>query len=141
MVDQNSFAQREPPGTVKWQCFNCDYVWDGKPNEERTRRATCPKCGHWNVYPGWPTKKWSQVSAIVKNMRGNECERCHATNKPLHVHHKVPVWDGGSSNLDNLEVICANCHPWQHFGSRFLRALGLRKRKRRRQWWEQMFKE
>lgn len=100
--------------SVKWECLDCGYVWDGTPNEERIRRPFCSRCKSHYVYPGWETKRWSQVSAIVKNMRGNRCERCGATDTILDTHHKVPVSEGGSSQAANLVVLCHGCHYKQH---------------------------
>jgi hypothetical protein len=100
--------------SVKWECLDCGYVWDGIPNEERIRRAFCPRCNSHYVYPGWKTERWTQVSTIVKKMRGNRCEECGATDTTLNAHHKVPVSAGGSSQAANLMVLCHGCHYKQH---------------------------
>jgi 5-methylcytosine-specific restriction endonuclease McrA len=41
--------------------------------------------------------------------RDRVCVRC-SSNRRLHVHHRVPLRDGGSNNLANLELLCARCH-------------------------------
>lgn len=47
-------------------------------------------------------------------MRGKVCERC-GYNKPeiLQVHHKDK--DRGNNDLNNLELICPNCHFEEHY--------------------------
>lgn len=47
-----------------------------------------------------------------------KCERCGGTSEPsarnrfgLEVHHKIPEYQGGLDEPDNLEVLCSTCHP------------------------------
>ena len=61
------------------------------------------------------------MSLLVK-MRGLQCECCHNTtwlNQPIHLHvHHI---DGDRSNncLDNLMLLCPNCHSYtDNFGSK-----------------------
>lgn len=47
-------------------------------------------------------------------LRGPKCERCgYATVEILHVHHKDR--DRKNNTLDNLEIICPNCHYLEHY--------------------------
>lgn len=40
-----------------------------------------------------------------------KCERCFGMfTKPLEIHHKVPVRLGGTNSIENLMVVCAQCH-------------------------------
>lgn len=41
------------------------------------------------------------------------CSRCSA-RKRLHAHHVVPFGDGGADTLDNLSVLCCQCHDEWH---------------------------
>lgn len=41
------------------------------------------------------------------------CEKCGRTIS-LEVHHKIPVIEGGSDELDNLQVLCDICHGEVH---------------------------
>ncbi len=45
---------------------------------------------------------------------GNKCERCGCTNAGLHVHHKRPVCEGGTNDLEGLELLCGPCHSGHH---------------------------
>jgi len=111
---QDVVEPASPPRTVKWECMKCGHVWDGVPPAQRKLRATCRSCHSRYVYPGWQDKKWTQVSAIVKNMRGQRCQECGATNVQLHTHHVLPLRKRGDSRWENLEVLCEDCHFKRH---------------------------
>lgn len=45
------------------------------------------------------------------------CEYCYAKGilvKAEHVHHKVPLKEGGSNNEENLVSLCKPCHSKEH---------------------------
>lgn len=47
-------------------------------------------------------------------LRGTKCERCsYAKVEILHVHHQARNRD--NNNLENLELICPNCHYEEHY--------------------------
>lgn len=41
------------------------------------------------------------------------CEKCGRTIG-LEVHHKIPLIEGGTDNIDNLQVLCDICHDDIH---------------------------
>ncbi|GAB4219870.1 MAG: hypothetical protein Fur009_7950 [Candidatus Microgenomates bacterium] len=43
--------------------------------------------------------------------RGNKCQRCGKSNMPLFAHHILPEQMGGADNMDNLFLVCGDCHP------------------------------
>jgi hypothetical protein len=49
---------------------------------------------------------------------GHECTVCarsaDASAVPLHLHHKVPLSQGGSTTKENLVVLCRYCHRHYH---------------------------
>ncbi len=46
--------------------------------------------------------------------RGRKCEKCgYAKYEILQVHHKDR--SRGNNNLDNLELLCPNCHFEEHY--------------------------
>lgn len=61
--------------------------------------------------------KWAQgLKTRLIEQRGTVGGRCGYTNTQiLVVHHIVRRSDGGSDDLDNLELICPNCHAEVHF--------------------------
>lgn len=51
----------------------------------------------------------SVKEAVITAARG-QCQSCGVTGVPLELRHVVPVIDGGSSEAENLEAVCPNCH-------------------------------
>jgi 5-methylcytosine-specific restriction endonuclease McrA len=41
------------------------------------------------------------------------CKMC-GNKEELHVHHIIPIKEGGSDDLTNLITLCVNCHSKQH---------------------------
>lgn len=47
--------------------------------------------------------------ALLKRA-GNRCEDCGTDEGPFHAHHIVPQALGGSHALENLKLLCEDCH-------------------------------
>jgi hypothetical protein len=61
------------------------------------------------------TDWWKHVRAVALKTRGTKCERCGATHRQLHIHHKSYVHRGDElRHLDDLEVVCRLCHIDEH---------------------------
>jgi hypothetical protein len=45
----------------------------------------------------------------IKSINGTGCVICGGTHR-LQVHHRVPLADGGTNTLDNLELRCRTHH-------------------------------
>lgn len=56
---------------------------------------------------------WKQVRQIAVEILGRRCHRCGSTGS-LQVHHILPVSEGGTNSLSNLEVLCRPCHEQLH---------------------------
>ena len=57
----------------------------------------------------------------VIEARGPKCEKCGYDKEPvLEMHHIKQRKDGGSNELDNLLLLCPNCHGEIHHGIRNL---------------------
>jgi len=53
--------------------------------------------------------------AEILNIFNNKCEVCGFSFKPiLVVHHIKPISEGGDNSLNNLSVLCPNCHALAH---------------------------
>lgn len=57
------------------------------------------------------TALWHRRKNAAKKRDGFKCSRpgCDCT-EGLTVHHKTPVCEGGSNDLDNLLTLCYDCH-------------------------------
>lgn len=68
-----------------------------------------------NAYPhDWRDRRIQVLKRDDKTC--TECEYRHTPDvgKPLHVHHVVPISDGGGHSLDNLVTLCEDCHSNAH---------------------------
>jgi len=101
---------------VRWYCHYCSYEWKGTRYRSRWNRR-CPKCGRTLITPGTEDKSWPAIRSEIWKRDKYRCRICgvEKTKKsPLVVHHMRPVRHGGSSKLDNLILLCINCHDWEH---------------------------
>jgi len=55
-------------------------------------------------------------SAIIraKKMRGGKCQLCGWDKATIDGHHKIAPQDGGKHILDNIILVCPNCHRMIH---------------------------
>ena len=44
------------------------------------------------------------------DIRGNRCQSCGVEDAPLELAHIVPIAEGGGIGLDNVALLCRNCH-------------------------------
>lgn len=60
-------------------------------------------------------KSLNELRKRVVDLRGYKCERCNYSKfQILELHHKIEKSKGGSDDIDNLELICPNCHAEEH---------------------------
>lgn len=62
----------------------------------------------------WGEKRWyykKQRQLVVK--RDKVCQKCSRDCR-LHVHHIVPIKEGGTHDMDNLISLCPRCHMGEH---------------------------
>lgn len=55
------------------------------------------------------TNTSSRYQALLKKYN-NTCQSCGITDVPLEVVHIFPVSEGGSDDLNNMTILCHNCH-------------------------------
>lgn len=61
----------------------------------------------------------ARLWASLIEQRGPQCERCFYNRNPkiLQVHHRLGRRVADADSLDNLELLCPNCHAEQHYGA------------------------
>lgn len=58
---------------------------------------------------------WETYREKALQRDGRQCTRCGSSeNESLHVHHKLPLAEGGTNDLDNLLTLCQECHHRVH---------------------------
>jgi 5-methylcytosine-specific restriction endonuclease McrA len=82
-------------------------------NGRRTEGSHCTTCAR--RHDQWQTRRkirdgwtWGEIRARVHE-RDEACVRC-GSRRRLQVHHRVPLRDGGTNELGNLELLCGRCH-------------------------------
>lgn len=76
-------------------------------------------------------KEWRKVRGIYIKTHPfcEECYRNGVMTRAEHVHHIVPLSEGGNNNFDNLESLCKSCHSrihakngdrWNNHGTQYL---------------------
>ena len=99
-------------GSIEYTCQHCDKKFLGSPSHKRKfcSRACVNKSNKsvWN--PSFITARKAMASRemIMK------CNRCGYSDCPeiLGVHHRDR--NRKNNNLENLEVLCPNCHSLEH---------------------------
>lgn len=61
---------------------------------------------------------WPEIARYYKKKMKYTCEECGkkypSNSKWLHVHHIVPLSQGGDCEDDNLQLLCFQCHRKKH---------------------------
>ena len=62
----------------------------------------------YDYLPSWPPD-WDERKEYLLRENGSICSRCEE-EKDVYLVHDIPVFEGGTNELDNLTLICAECH-------------------------------
>jgi len=92
---------REIVSELKKQGFTQTTIWNVK---YRRRKLGVKKYLYGDVKKH---KAWIRSQAIKKY--GDSCELC-GYNITVDTHHIIPKYQGGAHEVDNLTVVCPNCH-------------------------------
>lgn len=56
---------------------------------------------------------------LIEKFSLSKCNRCECDKMEiLQVHHIIERKNGGNDDLNNLELLCSNCHTEHHHGSK-----------------------
>lgn len=63
-------------------------------------------------------ESWAVTAALIRKRDDYTCQICGKKFPPfsplLHVHHKIPLSQGGTNDSNNLITLCIDCHKDQH---------------------------
>lgn len=130
---KNSFCSQECKSNfqnkkIKIKCKTCGKILLRRPLEiKKTKNGYCfcsRSCtASWNNQQEWRVKEnhpnWidgsSSGRSIALKNKEHICEKCNFKEFPeiLQVHHKNR--NRKDNSIDNLEVLCPNCHHKEHF--------------------------
>lgn len=58
---------------------------------------------------GVSSREWARIRKGALERDGYRCQKCGRAGR-LEVHHVLPVYKGGTDDLDNLLSVCRGCH-------------------------------
>lgn len=94
-------------------CSTCGLEWWPTPGRRFSEAATeCWLCRSRHHVRGGAEYGWVRPyrrKALLKRA-GNRCEDCGTGEGPFHAHHVRPRALGGSHALENLKLLCEDCH-------------------------------
>ena len=62
----------------------------------------------YDYLPSWPPD-WEERKRQLLRQNGSVCSRCKA-EQDVYLVHDIPVFEGGTNELENLVLICAACY-------------------------------
>ena len=62
----------------------------------------------YDYLPSWPPD-WEERKRQLLRQNGSVCSRCEE-EQDVYLVHDIPVFEGGTNELDNLVLICAACY-------------------------------
>lgn len=65
------------------------------------------------AWRGGSTRAWRKLREQALERDGGRCVRCGRTDQ-LTVHHRVPLAEGDTMDLDGLTTLCQDCHHEAH---------------------------
>jgi hypothetical protein len=97
------------------KCKNCEKDFKYKPSQKYGIYCSNKCQGEYSIKKRFTKNgKWHyNMSFYVKKLRGNKCEECGITewlNKELVMHVDHVDGDRTNNTLDNLKILCPNCH-------------------------------
>ena len=100
-------------------CPICGIEFFGTHRKYCSRECSNRARSGMKYFNSQPNNKQKYVNILRQKLidiYGERCYRCGYCENTniLHVHHKIRKCDKGSDNLDNLELLCPNCHAIEH---------------------------
>jgi len=105
------------------KCLVCENMILGGRHSKTCSRACANKNRTGVKYKklGAPRKDKAKTSKILRQrlieLRGPKCEECPYDNlNVLQPHHIIERCNGGTDDIENLKLLCPNCHCTKHYG-------------------------
>ena len=125
IISGNTYCSRECYGKAnqkRIKCAICNNTFKSGLNKKTCSRACANKQKEGLRYKqlGRPIKDKVKELESLRNrlitLHGYKCCKCEYNKLPiLHVHHKIEKSKGGTDDINNLELVCPNCHAEEHF--------------------------
>lgn len=101
-------------------CKHCNYNVTTETYCDRCKALGYDKKEHKpkKVNPFYKTKYWKSLRSLVLQRDGYICQICKAHGRYIvatEVDHIVPLSQGGTNDIKNLQAICKKCHARKTF--------------------------
>ena len=97
------YHKKSPQGRIYWRCR------EKRKDEYAARGSRKPWRGP-KVLGRTSYRKRNRIRALAGVTSCSRCKFIAEDLCQLEVDHIVPQWEGGTHDLSNLQVLCANCH-------------------------------
>lgn len=89
---------------------NEKYALEEIAREDAVRRRRLAKIRHAKAARAAVAKNYDSIFVALGRRDGFRCRSCGAAGNDLQIDHVFPVSAGGSSDLDNLQLLCKPCN-------------------------------
>lgn len=100
-------------------CDKCGNIFETKNYIRNSKKKHCLRCKRVvkkEILDAKTIKDFSKRTITKIMKRANiYCSLCSWNEASCDIHHIIQKKDGGSDNMDNLIVLCPNCHRKAHF--------------------------
>lgn len=90
-------------------CVDCGGRFHCPSTSRRTKRCDECKVKREKIRRSFTTRMRNEAYASLADKHGEHCQICRRTDL-LVVDHIVPLVDGGTHDLSNLQLLCAHCN-------------------------------
>ena len=95
-------------------CYLYNEYTEHKQENKKIKRSTTRKRAKNKIPQRTISKRsWSDLRQIILEKYHYNCSIC-GSNEEIDVHHKIPIKDGGTNEIENLIAVCRNCHEKLH---------------------------
>jgi len=104
--------------TIK-TCPICSKEYSGN---KKTCSRSCANKGRFGIKYDGKNKfnkhiKSKKIKEKLASINNGLCDKCGNNNyNILQVHHKIERCNGGTDDLNNIILLCPNCHMTEHYG-------------------------
>lgn len=91
------------------RCKTCAIIYDRKNSNDKRKRNT------------WGDKEYFRLRYETRKQQRSNCAVCGWEIEGLesggcHIHHIKPICEGGKDDIENVVMLCPNCHALAHHG-------------------------
>jgi uncharacterized protein YdaU (DUF1376 family) len=87
--------------------------WGTKNSDGQTKIARSQRLSEARQKGTHTEEEWVRLQAFCRH----QCMRCHASNAPLVKAHIVPIYQGGSDSIENIQPLCQLCSSKKGFSN------------------------